>query len=104
ARAALSPRPLEGLVQLLALAVAQRRYLVEGSGQSLFGDQQPIAQKTALELEKELREMPRRVLSEKQARSVEAEVESQAQKHPISGEFLVAEAHQMFDAVESSRA
>jgi hypothetical protein len=89
-RAGLSPRCVEGLLELMALSAAQEEYLTHGSGESLFGDQQELARQTAREIEVDLADLPGRLLEADEARVLGAEVERFARRHPIDGEFVIA--------------
>ncbi|HKC51417.1 MAG TPA: hypothetical protein VKF60_11540 [Myxococcota bacterium] len=88
-RAASQPKATEGLLALFTLATAQRRYLVEGEGRTLFGKQQEVAQDAAQGLESDIEATIARILPATQAGRLNAQVEQLASDNPIRGVFML---------------
>jgi hypothetical protein len=88
--------PREGYVELLVLCVAQRQYLTDGAGASLFGERQEIARSAALRLEAGALSYASRLLPRERAAALAGEAEALAKERPIVGEFAAASLHRAF--------
>jgi hypothetical protein len=85
--AAFRSDPQEAYVASLALASAQRAYLSEGEGATLFGAQQPLAQEASRQIEDQAFAIGRSFLSDKQLVRLDKEVDGLVASHPIGGAF-----------------
>lgn len=85
--AAASPR--QAFTGLLTLAIAQRKYLVEGEGASLFGTLQPAAVEEAQALEEEALAVGDLFMTDEERDGVRWQVEDLTWKYPIRGVFQV---------------
>jgi hypothetical protein len=101
-RAALAPRASQGLLGLFTLATAQRRYLVDGDGRSLFGEQQGLARDLAQDLEKDVEATIARVLPVADAERLNKQVEQLASENPIRGVFLLGTIQSGFSNAQST--
>jgi hypothetical protein len=88
-RVAVSPKASQGLLALFTLATAQRRYLVEGEGRALFGEQQEVARSAAREIEQDIEATIARILPAGDAGRLNRQVEQLASDNPIRGIFML---------------
>jgi hypothetical protein len=100
-RAAVAPKATQGLLALLTLATAQRRYLVDGDGKLLFGDQEEIARNAAEAIEKDVEATVAHVLPAADAARLNAQVEQLANENPIRGVFMLATIQSGFSNAQS---
>ena len=82
------PNPRTGYVEMLTVTVAQRQYLEDGAGKSIFGPQQSIALDAAREIENNALRLGESFLAIDKLDALHAEVAALAKEHPIRGEFL----------------
>jgi len=80
--------PTRAYADLLTLALAQRRYLVEGEGSELFGAQQPRAVAAARAIADGALEEGRDLLSEADHERLVSQVREVVERYPIRGVFL----------------
>jgi hypothetical protein len=95
-RAAVLPSASQGLLGLLTLATAQRRYLVEGDGRALFGDQQGLAQNMAQDVERDTEATIARILPAADAERLNKQVEQLTRENPIRGVFVLGTVQSAF--------
>jgi len=100
-RAATSPSAPRGLLALFTLAIAQRRYLEDGDGRSLFGEQQATARDMAQNLEKDVETTVARVLPAADAERLNKQVEQLANENPIRGVFMLGTVQSGFTSAQS---
>jgi hypothetical protein len=94
-RASVLPKASEGLLALFTLATAQRRYLVEGEGRALFGEQQEVARSAAQVIERDIRRRSR-VLPAGDAGRLNSQVEQLASDNPIRGAFMFDDPQRLY--------
>jgi hypothetical protein len=85
--AAFHPDAQTAYVASLALAVAQREYLTEGEGRALFAERQAIAVDAASKLERDIVDLGRGFLSNRQLARLREQVDQVVAQHPIRGLF-----------------
>jgi len=95
-RAGVAPKGSQGLLGLLVLAAAQRRYLDEGEGRSLFGEQQGLARDVAQSIEKDLEATIARILPARDAERLTQQVDQLVSANPIRGVFMLGTAQSGF--------
>jgi hypothetical protein len=83
--AAFSDPAQESYLRALGLAIAQRLYLTEGDGRTLFGAQQSIAVDAAKLLEQDALRIGAQFLSPQSQQKVNAEIEALVRTNPIVG-------------------
>jgi hypothetical protein len=89
-RAAFAEDPRGAYVRCLLLAIVQRRYLSDGDGKALFGDQQSLAIEAAQRIEQDALAIGERFLTQAELKRVQTEVNDLAVKFPMQGrEFSV---------------
>lgn len=86
--AASDVNPRTGYVESLTVAVAQRQYFEDGSGRSLFGEQQTVAIDAAREIEQNALRLGASFLPPAKLEDLRGDVEELAKSHPLRGEFL----------------
>ena len=101
--AARASKATASMIQLLVVAAAQRAYLTEGVGATLFGPQQPLAERSARDIESQLQTLPVRLLGKQRAQELQTEVEHLAREFPVHGEFAIETAQGALPKIESSR-
>jgi len=95
-RAAAQPKATQGLLGLFTLATAQRRYLDDGDGRDLFGEQQELARDAARASEREIEATIARILPPADAERLNQQVEQLASQNPIRGTFMVGSIQSAF--------
>jgi len=96
--------PQESFVGLLTLAIAQRQYLSDGAGATLFEDQQAVAVETARAIEEDALALGARFLSPKALEAVRWQVEELVWRNPIRGVFLFETIIEAYRTTDSSGA
>jgi len=88
--AALLDDPRQAYAAVIALTIAQRIYLTEGDGRSIFAEYQSYAIEAAREAEERARAIGPAFLQQRDLERLSREAEALVRKRPISGaEFLV---------------
>ena len=103
-QAAYVTNPRAAYLYTLAVAVMQRRYLEDGDGRALFGDQQEIALEAARQLEDDAVGIGRSFLTRSELKRVTGEVDELAARYPIRGkEFAYQGALGVTESLERSQ-
>jgi len=100
-QAASRARATEAFLALYTLVTAQRYYLVDGDGRSLFGDQQETARRASQEIESEFDADVSRILPAADAVRLDRQVEELAAANPIRGVFMLGRTESGFSKAET---
>jgi hypothetical protein len=86
--AAFDQDPLKALIELWILADQQHQFFTSGEGQAWFGEQQPRAQATTLELKAKAELLMSQTMTSGALRAIQEAKRNWVETHPIEGELV----------------